>query len=442
MGLNTSLEETKTNQDVLLDFFNSDNHFYFSFSERSVNKKKYISPLVKVLDLNIKKPELPEVIYSRDMVDYFYARMRDLKEFYKQGDYYFKSLEAISNIPYGEYDNSFKGVEAMDFDMELKHSYSKINDYYQCPFKYYVSNILGIDPFEGNFATKFGTVAHKIFELHNDEGFDFDKVFDEEVEKQEFSDEELPLIENLKEQIKRASDAIRLHQHYMDNPKFITEKKLSMNIGKKSHLSGVIDKSIIFDNKYLVLVDYKTGNDSFDARYINEGVSLQLPTYCLLALNDDEFKNYQIIGTFINNVIDTKLSYGKESEALINPYYRLHGKVVMDLGCIGQIDKTIYNGKSEFIKSVSILKSGGFGKSDSLVSQEEFKNYAEIALRKYLEADANIRRNNFSINPLFKSKNDNACKYCEYKDLCYVKKAQRRYLYNPIDDEKEEDDDE
>ena len=257
-----------------------------------------------------------------------------------------------------------------------------------------------------------------------------------------FSDEELPLVENLRVQIKRASEAIRLHQHYMNNPKIITEKRLKMQVGKKSFLSGVIDKSIIFDDKYLVLVDYKTGSDSFDSKYINEGVSLQLPTYCLLAINDDEFKNYEIIGTFINNVVDSKLSYGNESEALIDPFFKLHGQAANDLELISQIDKTICDGKSEFIKSVSLSKEGGFRKSDSLVSKDEFNNYAEVALRKYLEADANIRKNNFSINPLFKSKSDNACKYCEYKDLCFVKKAQRRYLYNPAEDEKEEEDNE
>ena len=442
MGLNTSLDETKINKDTLLDFFNSDNYFYFSFADRTISSKKFISPLVKDLSFEKKKPTLPLTIYSQDMIDFFYARMRDLKEFYKQGDPYLKALEEKSDIPYGEYDNSFTGVNALNESMDLRYSYSKINEYYQCPFKYYVSNVLNVDSFEGNFATKIGTVAHKIFELHNEEGFDFNKVFEEEVEKQGFLDEELPLVINLKTQIERASQAIRLHQHYMSSPKIITEKKLGMNIGKKSYLSGVIDKSIIFDNKYLVLVDYKTGSDSFDSKYISEGVSLQLPTYCLLAKNDPLFKNYEIIGTFINNVIDTKLSYGKESEALINPYYRLHGKVAGDIDLIGKLDKTIYSGKSEFIKSVATLKDGGLGKSDSLVSLEEFNEYAEVALRKYLEADTNIRNNKFIINPLFKSKSDNACKYCEYKDLCYVKKNQRRYLYNPIEDEKEDDDNE
>ncbi len=439
INLNSSLEETDNNQNVLLDFFNSDNHFYFSFAERSIGNKYFVSPLAKVLKLKTKKNDLPNVIYSKDMVDFYYAKLRDLKEFYKEAGSDYHALEQISDIPYGQYDNSFTGVNALNEDMELRFSYSKINDYYQCPFRYYVGNILEIDPFEGNFATKFGSVAHKIFELHNNPDFDFDKVFDEEVKKQEFLEEELPIIENLRIQIKRASDAIRLHQHYMNNPKIITEKKLGMSLGKKSYLSGVIDKSIIFDDKYLVLVDYKTGSDSFDSNYISEGVSLQLPTYCLLAKKDNEFKNYQIIGTFINNVVNTKLAYGFDEETLIDPYYRLNGKITQDLDLIGQVDKTIYDGKSQFIKSVSITKDGRFSKSNSLVGKDEFDNYAEVALRKYLEADANIRRNNFIINPLYKSKSDNACKYCEYRDICYVKKTQRRYLYNPADDEKEDE---
>lgn len=439
MGLNSSLEETQINRDVLLDFFYSKNHFFYSFSERSISNKYFISPLAEELNLKKKKHELPNIIYSRDMVDYYFAKLKDLKEFYKEAGSDYHALEQISNIPYGEYDNSFKGVNALDENVEIRHSYSKINDYYQCPFRYYIGNILGIDPFEGNFATKFGGIAHKIFELHNNPDFDFNKVFDEEVSKQEFLPEELPIIANLKVQIKRASEAVRLHQKYMNNPKFITEKKLGMDIGKKSYLSGVIDKSIIFDDKYLVLVDYKTGNDSFDSNYISQGVSLQLPTYCLLAKKDDAFKDYTIIGIFINNVVNTKLTYGVDEEALIDPYFRLNGKVTADIDLIGQIDKTIYNGKSEFIKSVSITKEGRFAKSNSLVSPSEFDEYAEIALRKYLEADANIRNNNFIINPLFKSKSDNACKYCEYRDICYVKKNQRRYLYDPKDDDEEDE---
>ena len=442
MGLNSSLEETQTNRDILLDFFNSDNYFFYSFSERSISNKYFISPLTEELNLKNQKHDLPSVIYSQDMVDYYYAKLRDLKEFYKEAGSDYHALEQISHIPYGEYDNSFKGVNAMDEDVEIRHSYSKINDYYQCPFRYYVGNILGIDPFEGNFATKFGSIAHKIFELHNNPDFDFDKVFDEEVSKQDFAPEEMPIIANLKVQIKRASDAIKLHQNYMNKPKFITEKKLGMNIGKKSYLSGVIDKSIIFDDKYLVLVDYKTGNDSFDSNYISQGVSLQLPTYCLLAKKDDVFKNYTIIGTFINNVVNTKLTYGVDEESLIDPYFRLNGKVTADIDLIGQIDKNIYNGKSEFIKAVSITKEGRFAKSNSLVSPSEFDEYAEIALRKYLEADANIRNNQFNINPLFKSKSDNACKYCEYRDICFVKKSQRRYLYNPKEDDEEGEDNE
>ncbi len=442
MGLNSSLEETQNNQDTLLDFFNSDNHFYYSFAERSLSKKYFKSPLVKTIGLTEERHELPNVIYSRDMVDFYYAKLKDLKEFYRETKLDYYALEKISNIPYGQYDNSFNGVDAMNEDMKTKYSYSVINDYYQCPFKYFVSNILELDTFEGNFYTKFGNVAHKIFEHHNDEGFDFDKVFDEEAIKQDFADEELPILENLKTQIRRASEAIRLHQRYMTNPRIVTEKKIGMDLGKKSYLSGVIDKSIVFDDKYLILVDYKTGNDSFDTKYLSEGISLQLPTYCLLASKDSDLKNYQIIGTFINNVVNTKLAYGYDKERLIDPYYRLNGKVAADKELIAKIDDTINNNKSEFIKGVSITKAGQFAKDSSLVSIDDFKEYAEIALRKYLEADTNIRKNNFVINPLFKSKSNNACKYCEYKDLCFVKKEQRRYLYTPDEDEEEDEDDE
>lgn len=445
-GLNSSLEDTQVIRDTLIDFFYSNNHFYYSFAERSLTDKYFISPLVSTLGLQETKAKLAETIYSQKMAEYFLAKLLDLKEFYREDSGDLHALQRIIQIPYGEYDNSFTGVSVMNENMSMKLSYSSINDYFMCPFKYYVSNILKVDPFEGNFYTKLGNVVHKIFELHNNADFDFDKVFSEEVTKQNFTIEELPIVNNIKQRVLTASNAIKIHQTKMIGvSKILTEKEIVISIGKKSVLKGKIDKSIIFDNQSLVIVDYKTGDDSFNPKYIEYGAGLQLPTYCLLVKSDDELKDLSVVGLFINNVINNQLTYGTKEGDLINPYYRLNGQVDATLENVQMIDSTvsgIEKGTSQFIKSLTYNKGKLSTRSNTLASTAEFDGYAEVALRKYLEADTNIRHNEFSINPLYPTKSNNACMHCNYKDICFVKSYQKRYLYVPTKDDSEDDENE
>ena len=444
MGLNSSLEEIIINKDVFLDFFNSDNRFYFSYPDRSISEKYFPSPWIKELDLKEVKETFPVKVYSRDMVDFFYAKALDLEALYSEvSDDYF-ALAKVSKIPYGEYDNSYVRVNALNHEMRISHSYSKIKTYFECPFKYYLSNILKLDEFEGNFYTKTGNLAHKMFEKCFENDFEFNKEFEAEMIKQKYEPEEIPIVENLKNQIKKAVDAVLLHKKYMTNPHFLLEKQASFNLGKHSSVYGIIDKSIIVDNQYLVVVDYKTGSETFNPNYLEEGFSLQLPTYCLLAKNDDELKKYQIIGVFINNVINSKQSEDKKEDELIPSYLRLNGKIVADLDIIEKFDSTIDEDKasSQFIKSVSLKKGTTELKGKGVASKNEIDGYSEIALRKLLEADTNIRNNVFTINPLNIKNTEDACKNCSFRDICFVRPHQIKYVISEKDTDKEGEDDE
>ena len=301
---------------------------------------------------------------------------------------------------------------------------------------------MNIDPFEGNVNTKIGLVAHKMFEIHNQENFNFDEAFDLEISKLDFTNEELPIVYNLKAQIKKASESIKLHQKHMKNPVFLTEKRIAYTFAPHSRLLGFLDKTIILDSKYIAIVDYKTGNDSFAPEKIQYGDSLQLPTYCLLSSVDKELRNYDLIGVFINNVINPKVSYTIEDDALIDPYLKLNGKVLADLSVISLLDDTAGGKKAEFIKGVSTKVNGELKETSSLASKSEFDEYAKAAEEKFKEADTRIRNNDFPINPLYYKNSDNACQYCPYKDICCVKASQRRYPLGTSGEESEEETDE
>ena len=67
----------------------------------------------------------------------------------------------------------------------------------------------------------------------------------------------------------------------------------------------------------------------------------------------------------------------------------------------------------------------------ALVKKEELDKYIELVKSKYLEVSELIRNNQFPIAPVDKGKSGSrACQYCTYRDICYVREKQVKYLIN------------
>ena len=57
---------------------------------------------------------------------------------------------------------------------ELILSYSSIDDYALCPFKYYLKYVLKLDQFEESFSQKLGTLYHAVLASSYKDNFDFE----------------------------------------------------------------------------------------------------------------------------------------------------------------------------------------------------------------------------------------------------------------------------
>ena len=437
LGLNISIIESALEEDMLSNFLMSDNEFVLSYSSRGISEKYFPSPFVDKYELSEKEDPFPDVIYSRDMADFLFAKLLDLKYSFSEESNEYYSLNKVCDIPYGNYDNSFSGVSVFNNKDKMYYSYSKIKAFYQCPFSYYLSNVLEIDPFEGNFNTKIGNVFHGMMEHKYDPDFDFEKRYEIEVAKEEFDIEEETILLNLKEQMREMVNVLTLHDHYMEKPRYILEKQTTLfEFAPRSYLTGKIDKTVILDDKYVILVDYKTGSESFNPKDLINGESMQLPTYCLLAEHDIELKGYPIVGIYINNVIDKSFAK-KKTDNLINPAYELNGYTINDLEIALMIDRTLADGLSNFVKSLKLKKDGTFDRNARLMSKEDLNEYKRITQENFIQADKRIRNNDFPINPLYTSEREKACTYCQYRDICFVKSNQRRIPLSAEESEEE-----
>lgn len=422
----TSLEKCRIEDEISRDFLLSNNRFYLSRASAAFNERYFESPFVKLLKMEkIEVKDLPDTIYSKQYAAYRLGIDKDNLIYYLQHSKCLKSLENQIDFDYRTYDNSYTNAMAVSPNDFLKLSYSSVKEYFDCPFKYYLNRILRVNIDEDTFGAKLGTLAHYIFEHQFDDNFDFEISFEEARNLQTWEPGEDLFLDRCKDDIKSACDASILHsKSYLKNPKIFTEITLQTRIESNTLLEGKIDKVITINDTDVVVVDYKTNNESFDRKKIEYGVSLQLPTYAYLLNNDDRFKDYNVAGLYINNVINNSFSYERKDDEVIDANLKLNGVTLADMETFKNVDESIVNGKSFFVKGVNLTKNGQFKKNSSLVGKEELQQMIDLTLEKYLEASDKIRNNLFDIYPLFLD-NGGACKYCKHKDICFVKVSQR-----------------
>lgn len=433
-----SKDKTRIDELSLLSLFKSNNEFIFSFSKKNKEGECFISPISRKLTLDISYPKLSDNFYSEKVLKLIYTNLKDMEYLYREkGEDFYKVRDAI-DIDYNTYSNSYTyKANAYDQNSRIGLSTTSLNLYSECPFHYYLERVVKIDQIETSYNMTLGNIAHNMFENFRNENFNFEQEFHSLVESSELKASERYIItHNVKRQIEEAINAIKERENYYTNPKIYNEKKLTYQLNKNTLLEGRIDNLVVLDNKYLICIDYKTGGTKFDDSNIEYGLSTQLPTYALLTSNSKEFKNFTVIGLYINNVLSSSLKNEKQDDELIPSYLKLNGKTLGDFNVIKNIDSTIIDGKSCFINGVSLKTDGSLKGSSSLVGAFAFDEYIKTVNELYIKMDEGLRNNEFPISPYYLNDRSNGCSYCPYRDICFVRKNQFRTI------KKEEDTDE
>ena len=429
----TNKIKTKIDQENILNFLKLDNELSISYSLKSLeNTLSFISPIAIEMDLKKESNPFKEYFYSEDVLKYIACHLKDLNVLYKESTKKFLATKEYVDKDYLTYDNSFKGASVYKKDDHLRLSTSQLTNYSSCPFQYYLGRVLEIDPFEKTNDSIFGEVVHKLLEkCLLDDSIDPSELYDSLLKESNVSDEiKLLWSLSLKDQILQIVRYLKKHSHYMSNPKFELERIINLDLDSYTSITGRIDKLVILDDKYLVMVDYKTGSSGdFEEEYLKDGLSSQLPTYALLA-SSPKYKKYTVTGLYINHIYTKDKDVEVKEDELIPKYLRLSGKSLDNYSSFFAFDNSIASGKSSFVASISSKEETLVSRS-ALVKKEELDKYIELVKSKYLEVSELIRNNQFPIAPVDKGKSGSrACQYCTYRDICYVREKQVKYLIN------------
>jgi len=432
--------------DKIKPLFNLDNHYDKNRLEITnlVNIIKSIKNLVitykkKTYSANFEISSLNdylnyEVIKIDDFIDPYSVKMNELKlanmlddlnkynKVHPKLDIYFNSF----NIPYFEYDNRFTGIDKNKMyeylDNKLVLSYSSIDSYYRCGFRYYINNILKLNPFTESFEIIIGNIFHEVLSKCFNRNFNFNESFNEASKNYTFDAKETFYMKRLKDELKFVIDTLYEQNSYAKLDKFTCERKIFINKDKtiKVTFMGVIDKMIHDeDKKYLVIVDYKTGflhTNLFNMKY---GIGMQLPIYLYLAKNDDDFKNARVIGFYLQKIINNG-SLEKKKDSLKLEGYSNNNPELLEM-----FDSSFTD--SNIIRS---LKCGqnGFYKYSKTISNVEIEKITSLIDKKINEARDKILDADFSINPKKIGDINVGCEFCKNKDICFMKESNLVYL--------------
>lgn len=402
-------------------------NLYLMYIDYSLEGKLYKSSIIDELGLEVITPKKENFSYSHAFNKLALATyLEDYQKYNIVND----SLKILhSNYKLKKYDNSFKGLnkEALHkyLDNKLVLSYSSLDYYYKCAFRYYLNNILKINIYEETFMQVVGNIFHYVLEniFKNEKSFDELFLDAKNKEQYEYTIKDNFFLRKLKKELLFIVETIKEQNSYSNLTNELYEEKVVTNIpgNIKIEFKGLIDKVKYKEENgktILVIIDYKTGNSSINLNNIVYGLSLQLPIYIYLAKNNPKFTNVEVAGFYLQKILNEEVGAepNKTYLELKKDNLKLLGYSNENFEVIKEFDNTFMD--SKVVKSLKV-SSKGFYSYSKVLSSKKMEQLEKLVEGKIWEGAKNIEEGNFPINPKKMKHILIGCEFCKYKDICF-----------------------
>ena len=431
LGLMTSTIKNKMEKEYIISKINNIKNLIITYKLSNNTESYTISNLNDELKLEIIKEDNLFYVYSDkankiklasniDKLVKFGVKDKDLSLLYNN----------YKDINYLKYSNEYKNIEKEEFTKYIKNelslSYTSMDNYFKCGFRYYLNNILKLNPYEETFMTILGTLFHEVLSKAFTEEFDLDKEYNNFLEKQtyEFSNKELYFIKKAKEDLKFVIETIKKQYKYTSLNKAMYEEKVCVDKSGtvKVTFNGIIDKVLYEEkgnNTIVCIIDYKTGNPDININNAIYGLGLQLPVYLYLSKNMEKISNVEIAGFYLQKILNKEIvkDYKHTYTSLLEDGLKLQGYSNDNTEILRELDDSYDN--SNMIKSLKTTKTGFYSYS-KVINNEQIDSLINLVDKKIEEARDNILDVSFDINPKKIGKENIGCKYCNFNDICYM----------------------
>ena len=422
LGLSTSFELNENAMNETKDNIRNIKNLIVTYPNHNLSSEIYISSsyekdLFEEKELNISFNE--SNAYNKLKL---VSEKDENSKFGTITDNLLKLSSHYKDMKYNSYDNKYKMIDKSkikDFFKDgLTLSYTSINDYYMCSFRYYLDYILKVNKFEDTFEATVGSIFHKILSMCFDQDIDIIRTYETEIENSnyEFNESEKFFLSILKDELVLIIETIKNQLSYTQLTNSMYEKKIVIDVDKDLQIrfKGFVDKILYneFNGKTVVaIIDYKTGNPNLNINNTIYGLEMQLPVYIYLIKN--EIKDVKIGGFYLQKILNNTTDIEKRLDSL-----KLQGYTNSDLDYIDKVDSSFND--SKVIKSLR-TSSKGFYYYSKMINDEEIDILYNVVDSKIKEASKDILDSKFDINPKEMNNENIGCSFCKYKDICFMK---------------------
>lgn len=423
LGLSTSVDLNNASKKDIINFISQEN-VIITYKLSNGTDSCLPSQIIKELGVNV----------CHQVVDYGYSKIEDDLRLSSHYDMFLKYNElhdelnryGIGGILYQSFDNKYKKIDKKLLDdrfskKKLSLSYSNVKPYFMCPFGYFADRILGLNEFKPQMAARLGTFSHAVLEDSYGSDFDFELSVEKNMNEFAVDGKDRFFFERMKEILLPLINYNKEHEALSKLDVINREAEIIVDNGDYE-FKGFIDKlmyTIIDDEVYAAIIDYKTGKDVISLDNIEDGFHLQLPSYMYLLSRYDKFigKNINIIGIYLQKVNLVIFDGKKDYYTQLEKSFYLQGYSVKDISLIEMLDPNF--SCSSYIKSMSLTKDGfnGYAKLYKKEDQEYMINLVGNLLDK---ASLGIHNGDFEIAPKRIDGKNESCMFCKYKDLCFL----------------------
>lgn len=426
LNIDTSIEKNNILENSLISEFNIAN-IEFTYSKKTSSGEYQMSNLSTSIDYELVRIDNNNYNHSSTYNKILLAKFLDEKNKYNVID---KSLNKLyfnyQDIDYKTYDNKFTGIVKSDLyeflNNKLTLSYSSIDNFYKCGFRFYLNNILKITPYEETFAIKIGKIFHSVLEKYNIENFNYDEIYNDELKKYEFDSKEKVFLNKLKDDLLFIINTINKQNKYSKLTEELHEKKVFINKDKNIFITfmGIIDKiKYSKDKTVLAIIDYKTGTPLTNISKTLYGLDMQLPIYLYLSHHINGFEHAEVAGIYLQKILNNEFYYDPKKDYISQKEdnLKLEGYSIDNTDILSTLDITYQD--SEIIKSLKTSKNGFYAYS-KILNQNQLNNLYKLVDKNINNAIDGILSCDFKVNPK-KIEKEDTCKFCPYSDICYKK---------------------
>lgn len=429
LGQSTSFDKNSLSKLNTIYYLNNKNNITITYKLKSLTDNFYKSSLLDELNTKIIKGTIDykhshlfnKIMLSAKLDDYYKYGSKDSDLSYLYYNY--------SDINYNTYSNKYRRVKLDKinklFQEKLLLSYTSLDTYYKCGFRYYLQYVLKIGKYEETFMQNIGNIYHYMLSVAFNKDFIFDLEWGTYLEEHNIihNKKEEFFINKIKEEVKFVIEQIKVQeQKSILKDKFLEEKLYIKPTGNDNEVfMGIIDKLVYTqtDDGYLAaIIDYKTGNPNLNLNYLPYGLDMQLPVYLYLVNKVDKIKPAKVLGFYLQKLIHSEVTYNPKVPYLTQKKRNLmlQGYSINDEELLSNFDSSFVD--SEVIKSMKVGKNGFYSYS-KVLSSDEMNRISNLVEENIVKAMGLIKIGDFDINPK-KIGNDNVgCEFCPFKDICY-----------------------